>query len=742
MTHLDVWRNRVDTLQRALSAVPGILLSPVHSSDYIQWYRRLLSPDLWDRMRASGVFKTGYDNLVSAASVGAQCLTGRVRDRSSYFVTGSHYHRILTIEIPPTFVEMGFLMRAITLREVLESLRNIQVTLNMTPRSREKELAGLRRRRDLMVKIHKENMKKGNTELTPVIDQLNNEISILSNNDISQLFSAVLVVHLWDNDRNRLSTAEEVLVSKLRSITSAVLAGEDLAALPYFLDYCLPGCPGKGDRHRQLPMRNDELAPLVPLLGRGTGIIAKTPEPLVPTLFGTDLGTPFSVDFFARHMVSTYNSIVVGGSGSGKSFLFNHMVSSYGMKKAKTRVIVIDAAVGTPSFKAMCHLMGGNYVDKGFRFNALGTHVENGVVMSPDEEEMTGIMSTLEAILRPSETENFTSAQRSFLTACVTYLFENRPEDGVPYLRHLPQAVENYMRSIPEGSDFRRFAEQIIQVLKASWTFPGGSNVNARYVDGADDAMDSWLTVFDLKWVLGRRDLLTVFMTLIFRHMFRLEAENNRKPDTEREKIIVVVDEGWKVLFDQAFAGMVTGLYKAGRSRNMSTNLLTQDFSDFKVFLKKMMGGGSEDPKSSPIITQSSHFFVANLDVKEAQELGETLNLPVPQWEALSRLKREDGKFSEYGYFCRVLGSPELLFSKLRYSPLPEELWAFTSNSEDDGRRLRIMDEVKAELRSSGSRETFLSEMASAGWDRDSLGALDEDAFVRHVAVFKLAKGK
>jgi hypothetical protein len=58
----------------------------------------------------------------------------------------------------------------------------------------------------------------------------------------------------------------------------------------------------------------------------------------------------------------------------------------------------------------------------------------------------------------------------------------------------------------------------------------------------------------------------------------------------------------------------------------------------------------------------------------------------------------------------------------------------------DDGRRLRVMAEVRAELQSSASREKFLMDMANAGWDRDGLARLDIDSFVRHAAIFRLAE--
>jgi hypothetical protein len=735
LPHLGVWKNRLDTLERSFGAIPGIAISPVHSTDYIRFYRRLLSPDLWDRSKGANE-RVDYQNMTSVATVAGQCVSGRLRDAGAYFVTGSYYHRILTVEVPPSFVEMGYLMTAITKREILELMRNVQVVLDVTPRSREKEIAILKRRRRFMQKQYDDKPKE-KSELLLVIDQMNAEIATLENNDVTSLMSATLVVHIWDRDVNRLATCEESLISKVKAISNIILGGEDMNAFPYFLDYCLPGCPGKGDKHRMLPMKNEEVAPLIPLMGRGHGVLAKQPDPLVPTLFSTDLGTPFAIDLFARRSVTTYSGITVGGGGSGKSFLFNHLIASYAGRN--TRVVVIDAAVGTPSFKSMASLMGGTYIDRRFRFNALGTSVENGVIQVPSEEELSGILATLEAILRPGENEPLSKDERSFLVQSVNYLFQNLPDDGVPYLRHLPRAMQHVVSSEPENSPMRLMASKFGQILSSSWTEPGGANVNSRYVDGPDDFVDNWLTVFDLKWVLDRRDLLTVFMTLIFRYITRLTAANERRLDGERERIIVVVDEGWKVLFDQAFSGLFLGLYKAGRSRYVSANLLTQDFTDFKVFLRRMMGSG-EDAKTSPVITQSSHFFVANLDLVQAQDLGETLNLPEGQWRALAKLAREDGKFSEYGYLCRVTNSPELLFSRIRYSPLPEELWAYSSNSEDDGKRLSAMVAIRESLRVPGARDPIINEMVLEGWDREGLERLDTDSFVRHVMLHRLSK--
>ncbi|OAM91647.1 hypothetical protein OH491_24180 [Termitidicoccus mucosus] len=737
LRQMGAWGARVSQMERAFGKVRGLATRPVHSTDYIRLWRRLLSPDLWERLRfESGAVQGLYSNLGSTASVAAQCVTGRITDAGAYFTTGWYYHRILTLEVPPAFVEMGYLMTAFTRSEVLGAVRNFQLALNLTPRDKTRDKVVLKKKRGLVLAQYRDDPMK-HPELEVQLAQINAQLSALENDDVSSLFSATLTVHLWSRDPADLVASEEVIIAQVRSITTMVLGGESLAAFPYFLSYCLPGCPGRGDAHRVVALTNEEAAPLVPLLGQGTGVLAKVREPAVPALFETALGTPFALDFFARRRVPMYGGVTVGGSGSGKSFLFNYLISSYCNRR--TRVLVVDAAVGTPSFKTACAVLGGAYVEKDFCFNALGTKVTNGQVQPPDEEDLKLQLATLEAILQGgADARPLGNEQRAFLTESINYLFANPPASGVPYLRDLPQAMRNCVQGRPESSGYVRMADDWSQVLSSSWTFPDGANMNARYVDGPDDFPRAWLTVFDLKWVLDREDLLTVFMTLIFRHLSQITARNSTLPDHEREHVLVIFDEAWKVLFRKAFAENVLGLYKAARSRDVSLHLLTQDFSDLINFVSRMTGSMSA-AKTSPIITQSSHFFFANIDAKEAELIGDTLNLTVDQCRMLPALAREDGKFAEYGYFCRLMDQPELLFSRLRYAPLPEELWAFSSSSDDDGRRIRVLAEVRDELRQPGARGRLIAGMVAKGWSQAGLSRLDDLALARHVMIYRLA---
>jgi hypothetical protein len=734
LRNFGLLQDRVALLGKTFGAVRGLFVSPVHSPDYMRMWRQLLSPGLWARLRGAPLEEQGRFTLEGmVGGVAAQCATERVVDSGSYFTTGRFYHRILSVEIPPTMVEMGYLMGVLTRADVLGAIRNFQVSLVVEPRSREREVAVLRRRR----RIVDNQCRRNPTEtLRMQVQQLDFEIAALENNEVTQLVSAVLVVHLWSDSLQDLSFAEELIVSKLRVLATLVMAGEELNALPYFLSYCLPGCPGRGDVYRQLPMTNFEVAPLVPLMGQGTGVVRRE-SPEVPAMFTTDFGVPFGLDLFARGAVSAFNGVVVGGAGSGKSFLVNHLIASYCNRRAK--VIIVDAAVGSPSFKSMCSLLGGVYIDKSFCMNVLGTRVDKGVVMSPDEEEMTVIVSRLEAILT-SESERLLPEQRAFLMEAVNYLFDNRPSEDGPYLRHLPQALMNCVAAKPSHSKFRDLAETWCTILKSVWTYPQGANANARYVDGHDDFPRSWLTVFDLKWVLDRRDLLTVLMASVLGYLKQLVAENMRRQDGERDRILFIIDEGWKVLFDPAFSDMVLGMYKASRSRNAGTFMLTQDFSDFISFLTRMMKSSGE-VKTSPVITQSSHFFVGNIDVQEARLIGDTLGLVDTQVSSLSSLKREDGKFSEYGYFCRVVNHAEMLFSRIRYAPLPEEFWAFTSNAEDDARRSARMREVELELASGpAARERFIAGLVEAGWPEEGLRRLSHSEFVMAVVVASVSR--
>ena len=420
---------RVKSFERSFASLKGLSVRPLHSTDYVRMTRRVLSPDWWNRVR--GTDEAGqFGGLSVGTPLAAQMMGGRGVDWGSYFTTGSYYHRVLTIEVPPSFVEMGYLMTAVTHGNVLLSTANLQVALVVEPRSRERELAAMRSRHKLLAKQIQHDPQK-TTHLVAAYEQVTNQINALENDEGSSLFSSQLVVHLWDQDPNRLVRAEEELVRVVKSRTTALLIAEELEALPYFMATSVPGCPGKSDEHRKLAPTHQELAPLVPLMGLSAGILnRKVSKPPIPSLLQTDLGTPFSLDFFSRGLTAAFNGIWVGGTGQGKSFLANYMLSSYCNRK--TRVFIIDASVGAPAYKQMCKLFGGVYVAENFRFNALSTKMSEGHVLPPDSEDMSGIIASLDGMLCEADNKPLLRSERAMLVTAVNELFAHRPEGGAP----------------------------------------------------------------------------------------------------------------------------------------------------------------------------------------------------------------------------------------------------------------------------------------------------------------------
>ena len=729
------WSDRMAQFSKSFKEIPGMRVHPVHSTELIRQYRRLFSPDWWENIRGKPIEDQVLNLYDRPVPLAAQCLVSNIMDAGPYFCTGSYYHRVLTVEVPPTYVDMVLLMDALTSESVLDSAPNLEITLSLDPRSPAREIKALESRAKLIRKqIRSKAGRETVQDMEEQVVQLDSQITQLKNNERIALFSAVLTVHIWDKNVRRLSLAEESIIRHISDTTSMVLSGEDMASLPYFMHYCVPAAPGVGDTHRQMSMTSDEVAPLIPLMGQGAGVISTKPDPLVPAWFETGLGTPFVLDFFARGFVNNYNGITVGGSGSGKSFLYNYILASYANRQ--TRAIVVDAAVGTPSFKPNCLLLGGVYVDQRFRFNALQSSTENGRVLIPDQTQMSNMVLTLEAMVRKDANTPLQSPERAVLREGLNYLFNNPPADSVPYLRHLPDAL---LRAIPKEDETRRpVAEAYANQIRSTWTVLGGSNNFSGFVDGPDDFEKSWLTVFDLKWALDKPELLTVIMTLIFRSIDEMSRNNELKKDNERERLLVITDEGWKPLFDPAFAQLYLGLYKAGRSRYISAHLLTQDFNDFLTFMRKI-DPTNPDVSTSPIITQSSHIISARLDVQEARKLGETLNVPASQWMALTELVKQEGKFSQYGYFCRGASSSDLLFTTLAYVPLPEEVWAFSSQSEDAAVRLSLRDALAVRLHDDGFRKRALEKLGVLGWNPLLFSQVRDEQFIMYLIIVSKA---
>ncbi|WP_020697656.1 conjugal transfer protein TrbE [Reyranella massiliensis] len=348
-------------------------------------------------------------------------------------------------------------------------------------------------------------------------------------------------VTVWDDDPR---TADE----KLR-LVEKIIQGRDFTCMAETInavDAWLGSLPGHVYANvRQPPISTLNLAHIIPLSAVWAGPERDEHFGAPPLLFGkTEGSTPFR---FSLHVGDVGHTLVVGPTGAGKSVLLGVMALQF-RRYANSQVFAFDFG---GSIRAAALAMGGDWHDLG---GDLTEGVDSSVSLQPlarthDTPERAWAADWLISILTregvtitPEVKEHVWSALTSLASAPV----EERTITGLTVLlqsNDLKQALRPYCVGGPYG-----------RLLDAEIEHLGSASVQA----------------FEIEGLVGTGAAPAVLSYLFHRIGDRLDGSPT----------MLIIDEGWLALDDDAFAGQLREWLKTLRKKNASVIFATQSLSD------------------------------------------------------------------------------------------------------------------------------------------------------------------
>ena len=348
-------------------------------------------------------------------------------------------------------------------------------------------------------------------------------------------------ITVWDDDP-RLASEKLRLVEK-------VIQGRDFTCMTETInavDAWLGTLPGHVYANvRQPPISTLNLAHIIPLSAVWAGPERDEHFAGPPLLFGkTEGSTPFRL---ALHVGDVGHTLVVGPTGAGKSVLLAIMALQF-RRYAGSQVIAFDFG---GSIRSAALAMGGDWHDLG---GNLSEGLDSSVSLQPlsrvhDTPERAWAADWLVSILTregvpitPDVKEHIWSALTSLASAPV----EERTITGLTVLlqsNDLKQALRPYCVGGPYG-----------RLLDAEFEQLGSASVQA----------------FEIEGLVGTGAAPAVLSYLFHRIGDRLDGSPT----------MLIIDEGWLALDDDAFAGQLREWLKTLRKKNASVVFATQSLSD------------------------------------------------------------------------------------------------------------------------------------------------------------------
>jgi type IV secretion system protein VirB4 len=362
----------------------------------------------------------------------------------------------------------------------------------------------------------------------------------LGSDDVGQAYVTATIT-VWDDDAG-------LAAEKLR-LVEKVIQGRDFTCLAEgvnAIEAWLGSLPGHAYANvRQPPISTLNLAHMIPLSAVWAGPDRDDHFSGPPLFFGkTEGSTPFR---FSLHVGDVGHTLIVGPTGAGKSVLLSLMAMQF-RRYARSQIFAFDFG---GSIRTAALAMGGDWHDLGGSLSAGSDH---SVSLQPlariDEpaerawaaEWVAAILAKEGVTIDPTAKELIWSA----LTSLASSPVQERTITGLTVLLQsasLKQALQPYC----VGGGFGR-------LLDAEAEHLGSASVQA----------------FETEGLIGAGAAPAV-LTYLFH---RIEGRLDGRPT------LLIIDEGWLVLDDPAFAQQLREWLKTLRKKNASVVFATQSLSD------------------------------------------------------------------------------------------------------------------------------------------------------------------
>lgn len=281
------------------------------------------------------------------------------------------------------------------------------------------------------------------------------------------------------------------------------------------------------------------------------------------------------VDIF--NSTTNYNFIVVGSSGSGKSYAMADFFSQYLMRGAKIRVIDVGR-----SYKALCDVIGGQYIEfteeSDIRLNFF-TEValnEKGAIHEDELQTIVPLvaMMAMQSLSQEDVDNNINiPVIAAYISKAVTMAFESRQRNAG--MQDVLIALENMQRE--SKNEHGESDKTINDLLVALYPFGDPKGEYFKYFNGINNLnFRSDFVVIELE-ELDSKELLKSVVLAAIAHKINTEFFLG---DRLQPKILAI-DEAWSVMDNKIVVRFLETMARRIRKYNGSSGIITQRIGDF-----------------------------------------------------------------------------------------------------------------------------------------------------------------
>ncbi len=421
---------------------------------------------------------------------------------------------------------------------------------------------------------------------------------------------------------------------------------EEVIGASLFLS-CLPLC---FDHYyekfikRTRRMISSNLADMLPLYGSVKG--TQTPA----QIYLNRRGELVNWDFFDSN--TNPHAIIIGASGSGKSFFVNDFILQNARLDA--HFFVLDKG---DSYKKLCQILGGQYI----RFELNNPVTINPFLREPDSEHLAFLVTVLsEMCSGGDERERLYREQEGVLQKAILSAYEERKnKDEEVVLSDVVEKLKSHACNRKLG-----LGESIGLKLALKLTPFTREGQFGRFFDGKNQFnLGTKFTVFELGNLSAHSDLQLVVLLNIMYFITNFVSSAEMKP----KRKFLLIDEAWSLLRLKNTAEFITNSFKTYRKYHCSAVAITQEIVD-------LVGGDC----GIAIQANAANKVFLKQEPNVVDSLKSSASLTEREIELLKSVETQKGKFSE------ALIISDASKGVIRLVPDPFLYWIATSDAKDN----------------------------------------------------------
>jgi len=425
-----------------------------------------------------------------------------------------------------------------------------------------------------------------------------------------QIVATHLNVILWDADQEILSQRINQTIAAFRQMGGAEALVENLDTTSLFV----ANAPGNAfQSYRWLRRLTAEQASAFMHFTTtyrsdqdGEYLCDRLGNPLLVRLFNADL--------------NNQNAIVVGPSGSGKSFTVGSFIIQ--RFEQQYRQIIIDNG-GT--YLNVVTALGGKYFEydpaNPLSFNPFFCEKKR------DQYELTGdklsfLVALLAVIWKGNEGDRLSKAEQSLLSNLIPVYY--RETEVLPSFKGFFEWFQAYDENHQNDKGYQRDCENVNvgELFLVMKPFVYGEYKAVLNSDESIDLSEYPLIAFDMAKVKSNMMLYPIIALLIT----ELALEQIRKFPKERK--FIYMDEAWSMLSD-SMGGFVEHMFRTIRKNNGSMSIITQGVSEIV-----------ESSVGNAILANASTQIILNhTDKKQIDRLGEVFGFTRHQLDLIRSIQ-------------------------------------------------------------------------------------------------------